>query len=69
MFDALFAELPSTIKWIHEILTAEADCKPRLVVHCTDEIRGHIVACAYRECRLLPECSILTPSDDSSDVL
>ncbi|KAE9399878.1 phosphatases II [Gymnopus androsaceus JB14] len=43
----LFGQLPSIVKWIHDILTTEADCKPRVVVHCKDEIRGHVVACAY----------------------
>ncbi|KAF7329005.1 Dual specificity [Mycena venus] len=43
----LFSQLPSIVKWMHEILTAEADCKPRVVIHCKDEVRGQIVACAY----------------------
>lgn len=67
----LFSQLHLAIKWIDEILAAEADCKPRLVVHCKDEIRGHIVVCAYRE-RCLQFSSL--PSainwfDDFSDVL
>ncbi|KAF8170724.1 protein-tyrosine phosphatase-like protein [Mycena galopus ATCC 62051] len=44
----LWAQLPSAVQWIHDILTvAEVDCKPRVVVHCKDEIRGQTIACAY----------------------
>lgn len=47
----LFRQLPDSIEWIYKILTEKgADCKPRVVVHCKDGMRGQIVAGAYREC-------------------
>lgn len=67
----LFSQLNPAIEWIHKILTAEADCKPRVVVHCKDEIRGHIVVCAYRErCLLFSSLSsAINWFNDFSDVL
>ncbi|KAJ6589468.1 protein-tyrosine phosphatase-like protein [Mycena capillaripes] len=43
----LVGRLAPFVEWMHEVLTAEADCKPKVVVHCKDELKGHIVACAY----------------------
>jgi hypothetical protein len=45
----LFNQLPATLKWMDGILTADTDCKPRVEVHCKDEVRGQLVACAYCE--------------------